>query len=131
MDAQPRVHPFAVSPQLVPALGGVLACVSQNRRALLHALLKLDRKAEKRRGRQVERRQTRMRESDVDCALRLSAVPPLACSDSMNQAANQLARARRIVKAQKNIACDREVVSAQNEPLNVSVVQLTHCGRQS
>src|SRR5579859_4865465 len=111
--------------------GRIHAGVAKDRSALLHPLLKLDRKTEQCRVGQLKSAKAAMRERNVERALRLAAIPALAGSDLMQQLTDQSAGFCRACEAQEEIARDRHVVAAQNESLDVCLVQLTHCGRLS
>jgi hypothetical protein len=120
-----------VVPEAVPVLGCVEAGVAENASAALHALLEFDRKREQGCLGKIERGESAMGEGDVDGALRLAGVPMLAGGDDGKQTADQLAGARGIFKVKEEIARERHVVAAQDKALDVGLVELTHCVRQS
>ncbi len=62
------------TPEFVPLIGSVVAGVSEDCGALLHALLELDREAEQRGIGEVERCESTMSKGDVDCAFGLAGV---------------------------------------------------------
>src|SRR5579859_5198433 len=111
--------------------GRIHAGVAKDPSALLHSLLKLDGKTEQCRVGQFKSAKAAMRERNVERALRLAAIPALAGGDFMQQSTDEDSGLRRAFEAQEEIARDRHVVAAQNESLDVCLVQLTHCGRLS
>ena len=119
------------APDFVPAFGRIRASVSENSRAMLHALLKFDGKRKQRGIGQFKMPEAVVCERDVYRALRLGAVPALAGGYIAEQASNQATRSRCVFKVQEEIARDGQVVAAQNKALNIGLVELTHFGRQS
>src|SRR5580658_4828841 len=120
-----------IVPESVPVFRRVDAGVAQDSRAALHALQELDRKTEHGCLGKVERGKSAMGEGDVDCALRLSGIPMLAGGDHGKQPADQRASTCSVFKMQEDIARERQVIAAQDEALNIGLVELTHFCRQS
>jgi hypothetical protein len=124
------MHPV-LAPEIVPALRGVQPGISKNTGSLLHALLKLDRKTEQRSIRQIHGTQSTMSKRDVDRALRFSAVPALTGSHFVKQPAHQTTGPGWVFKMKEDIPREGQVVTSQNKPLNIRLVELTHFGRPS
>ena len=75
--------------------------------------------------------ETTVRKPDIEGDLRLVSVPALAGGDLAEQLANQIAASLRIFQPQEEITRHGKIIPAQNEALNVTGVEFTHCDRLS
>src|SRR5579859_5029541 len=97
---------------------------------MLHALLKLDGKAQESGVGKFQTHEAAVSKCEVYGAARLGSVPALAGSYLAEQARDQAARSYGILKIQEEIAGHWKVVTTQNKALNIGLVEFTHFDRQ-